>query len=93
MILQQLWDLPNLPQTMARVSNQFLCTNILPPNSDGSQRVTLSPIYIGDPNFQNGIYLADNTERAIEILVPKNSLSPDFFKRDSKYYMDFTLVT
>ncbi len=78
---------------MARVKNKFICTNIIGTTEDGALKVSLTPIYVGNPDFTTGIYLSSNSERAIEILVPKNSLSPDFFKRDQQYYMDFTLVT
>lgn len=78
---------------MARVNNKFRVTSLPPPSSDGSQRVLLTPIYTGDPNYTTGIALADNSERSIEILIPKTSTSNTFFKLGSDYYMDFTLVT
>lgn len=76
---------------MARVSNQFLVKSILTADS-GNKKVYLTPIYNGDPDFDTGVSLASNAERSIEILVPKNSITYNFFSLGAKYYMDFTAV-
>ncbi len=76
---------------MARVNNKFLVTDIKTTDTRGL-KVTLNPVYVGEPEFTVGIALADNSERNIEIYVPSGSTSSTFFVVGNKYYMDFTAV-
>lgn len=74
-----------------RVVNQFKVTAIKI-TSAGGKKVTLNPVYIGDPEFTSNTVLYDNSERNIEIYVPKNSSAIDTFAIGDDYYMDFTAV-
>ena len=76
---------------MARVNNQYKVTSIKITDSK-DKRVTLNPVYTGNPDFTVGLQLASNTERVIEILIPPNSASYNFFLEGNNYYMDFTAV-
>ena len=74
-----------------RVANQFKVSQVLT-TSRGGKKVTLTPVYTGDPEYTTNIALYDNAERSIEIYVPKNSTEIDTFVIGDDYYMDFTTV-
>lgn len=76
---------------MPTIDNQYTATRILT-NSSGGKRVLLAPVYTGDPDYTTGVTIAANSERQIEIYVPKNSSSIDYFEEGSNYTIVITEV-
>lgn len=71
-----------------RVANTFKVVSVVS-ISTKSKRVTLAPVYIGDPEYNTGTELYSNPERNIEILVHNDNT---FYVQDTLYYLDFTTV-
>lgn len=77
---------------MGRVSNKFQVVSIATTEL-GSQRITFNAVYSGDPELVTGTALYNNSERNLELLVPKTSSMFDTFVVGAKYYMDLTLIS
>lgn len=74
---------------MARVANKYKVTNIVI-TSEGNKKVTLTPVYTGDPQYTTGSELYANPERSLEIIAKDSN---NYYLLDSLYYMDFTVVS